>query len=158
MLNKIQSGGQTGADQGGWRAAQAFGISTGGWVPMSFATENGPRPEFVERFGAAVLQADSGRDHQESNVQDSDATLWFGETTSSRAYATVGACLRSGKPCMPIDPGASFDPSHVATWIEDNNIKTLNVAGSGESDEPGIGDRVESFLCQVLQQLGHQRA
>jgi hypothetical protein len=34
----------------------------------------------------------------------------------------------------------------------------LNVAGNRESDEPGIGDRVERFLGQVLQQLGHELA
>ncbi len=59
---------------------------------------------------------------------------------------------------MPVYPGASFEPSHVATWIRENQIKTLNVAGNSEGEEPGIGDRVERFLGQVLQQLGHQRA
>ena len=77
---------------------------------------------------------------------------------SSGAQATVGACQRFGKPCMPVYPGASFEPSHVATWIAENEIRTLNVAGNRESDESGIGDRVERFLAQVLQLLGHVRA
>jgi hypothetical protein len=158
MLNKILSGGQTGSDQGGWRAAQAFGVQTGGWMPRGFLTENGPRPDFAERFGAGELQADSGPTEPESNVQDSDATLWFGETTTSVAHTTVATCLRLGKPCLPVSPAALFEPSQVAAWIEENKIKTLNVAGSGESEEPGIGDWVESFLRQVLQQLGHQRS
>jgi Circularly permutated YpsA SLOG family len=65
------------------------------------------------------------------------------------------ACLRFYKPCMPIDPDASFEPSHIATWILENHIKTLNVTGNSEAEEPGIGDRVELFVGQVLQQLGH---
>ena len=58
---------------------------------------------------------------------------------------------------MPVYPDASFEPSHIATWIAENQIKTLNVAGNSEGEEPGIGDRVERFLGQVLQQLGHQQ-
>jgi len=30
MLDKIISGGQSGADRAGWRAAKAFGVSSGG--------------------------------------------------------------------------------------------------------------------------------
>jgi hypothetical protein len=158
MLEKIISGGQTGADQAAWRAARAYGVPAGGWMPRGFLTEDGPRPEFAESYGAAEMPTDSAAARTEQNVHDSDATLWFGETTTSGAQATVGACQRFGKPCLPIDPGASFEPSHVATWILENQVRTLNVAGNREGDESGIGDRVEQFLGQVLQQLGHERA
>jgi Circularly permutated YpsA SLOG family len=33
MLEKIISGGQTGADQAAWRVAKAYGVTTGGWMP-----------------------------------------------------------------------------------------------------------------------------
>jgi len=155
MLDKIISGGQTGADQAGWRAAKAFGLPTGGWMPKGLVTEDGPRAEFAEQYGAAEMPTDTDPAWTEQNVQDSDATLWFGETTTLSAQATVGACHRLHKPCMPVYPGASFEPSHVASWIAENNIKTLNVAGNREKEESGIGDRVERFLRQVLQQLGH---
>jgi Circularly permutated YpsA SLOG family len=42
MITLVISGGQTGADQAGWRAAQACDIPTGGWMPLHFMTENGP--------------------------------------------------------------------------------------------------------------------
>ncbi|HEV3004986.1 MAG TPA: putative molybdenum carrier protein, partial [Pirellulales bacterium] len=76
---------------------------------------------------------------------------------TSGAQATVEACQRFGKPCLPLYPAASFEPSHVADWIAQNNVKTLNVAGNREHDEPGIGHRVERFLDEVLEQLGHRR-
>jgi hypothetical protein len=41
MIEKVVTGGQTGADRGGWRAAQACGIATGGWMPPLFASEDG---------------------------------------------------------------------------------------------------------------------
>jgi hypothetical protein len=158
MLDKIISGGQTGADQAAWRAAKAYGVPTGGWMPQGFQTEDGPHPEFAELFGAAEMPTDRYPARTAQNVRDSDGTLWFGETTTSGARETVGACHRLGKPCLPVDPGAAFEPSHVATWIAENQIKTLNVAGNRESEEPGIGDRVERFVGEVLQQLGHGRA
>ena len=85
MLEKIISGGQSGADRAGWRAAKAFGVSSGGWMPRGILTDDGPHPEFADQFGA-------------------------------------------------------------------------NVAGNREDEEPGIGDRVERFLGEVLQQLDHDRA
>ncbi len=33
MLDKVVSGGQTGADQAAWRVARAYRIATGGWMP-----------------------------------------------------------------------------------------------------------------------------
>ena len=33
-LERVITGGQTGADQAGWRSAQAVGITTGGWMPQ----------------------------------------------------------------------------------------------------------------------------
>ena len=97
-------------------------------------------------------------DRIEQNVQDSDATVWFGGTTNSVAHATAAACLAFGKPYMPVYPAASFEPSHIAAWIVENNIRTLNVTGNREEEEPGIGDCVEQFLGEILQQLGHRRA
>jgi len=158
MLDKIISGGQSGADQAGWRAAKAFGVLSGGWMPRGFLTEEGPHREFADEYGATELPADSVRDRTKQNVLAADATLLFGVTTTLRAQETVGACHRFAKPCMPVYPGASFEPCQVATWIAENTIGTLNVAGNREQEEPGIGDRVERFLGGVLQQLGHERA
>ena len=158
MLEKMISGGETGANQATWRAATAFGVPTGGWVPKGFLTEDGPHPEFAEQYGAAELPTDSEPARIEQNVQGADATLWFGRTTTSGAHATAAACLAFGRPYMPVYPGASFEPAHIAAWIVENKIKTLNVAGNREHEEPGISDRVEHFLGEVLKQLGHERA
>jgi hypothetical protein len=158
MLDKIISGGQSGADQAAWRCAAAFGVATGGRMPKGFLTEEGPRPEFAGRYGAAETPTDCDIARIEQNVQDSDATLWFGETTTRGANATVGACQRLGKPCMPVYPGAEFEPSHVAAWILENRIRTLHVTGSREGEELGIGDRVELFLGKILRHLGFARS
>jgi hypothetical protein len=59
MPDKIISGGQTGAEQAGWRAARAFDVGCGGWMPNGFLTDDGPRPEFAAQYGAAELPDDS---------------------------------------------------------------------------------------------------
>ena len=42
MVNKIISGGQTGADQAALDVAIKLGIPHGGWIPRGRLTENGP--------------------------------------------------------------------------------------------------------------------
>jgi hypothetical protein len=157
MLHKIVSGGQTGAERAAWRAAREFGVATGGWMPRGFLADDGARSEFAGRFGATEMPTDGEFAGTERNVRDSDGKLWLGDTTTEVAQATVGACQRLGKPCLPVYPSATFEPAHVANWIAENRIRTLNVAGNRETDERGIGDRVEEFLGQVLNQLGHRR-
>jgi hypothetical protein len=157
MLDKVISGGRTGAERAAWRAAQNFGIATGGSMPRGFSVDDSLHPEFADRYGATELPTDVESTGLEPNVRDSDGTLWLGDTTTEGAQATVGACQRLGKPCLPVYPGASFEPAHVATWIAQHQIRMLNVAGNRDADEPGIGERVERFLGAVLQQLGHQR-
>jgi Circularly permutated YpsA SLOG family len=158
MLEKIISGGETGANQAGWRAAKTFGVAAGGWMRKGFLIDDGCHPEFAEQFAAIELRSEGEDVSTDRNVQESDATVWFGQTTTAAAYATVAACLAFRKPYMPVYPGASFEPSHIATWIVENKIKTLNLAGNRERDEPGIGARVERFVGEILEQLGHKRA
>ena len=158
MLEKVITGGETGAEEAAWRAARDFGVPTGGWMARGFPTEGGPCPELAERHGTSEKLEGNRSACVERNVHESDATLWFGETTTADAHATVGACHRLGKPCMPVYPGATFEPTHVAAWITANQIRSLNVSGNREAAEPGISRVVEQFLGEVLLHLGHQRA
>src|SRR5262245_6120448 len=64
MLDRVVTGGQTGADQAGWRVARTAGIPTGGWMTRGFLTEtpdgrgDEPHPEFAELYGARGLPTD----------------------------------------------------------------------------------------------------
>ena len=154
MLTKVLTGGKAGAEQAAWRAAKGFGLAVGGCMPDGFRTDDAPRPEFADLYGSTELPLNRGTAATEQNIHESDATLWFGDTTTEEAQTTVQACQRIGKPCMLIYPTATFAPAHVAAWIVEGEFNTLNVAGNHEATEPGIGDRVERFLGQVLEQLG----
>jgi hypothetical protein len=152
VLDRVVSGGQTGADQAGWRAARASGIATGGWMPEDFLTEAGPRPDFAEMFGAVEIPGGGYPERTRANARDSDATVWFGDPASPGGRTALRTCTGLGKPVMEVLDGFT-GPSDVANWIVAQAIRVLNVAGNRESTEPGIGDWVERFLVVTFRQL-----
>jgi hypothetical protein len=158
MLERVISGGQTGADQAGWRAAKSAGIPTGGAMPKGFLMEDGPRPELAALYGAHELDSEEYPARTEANVKASDGTLWFGSPHTPGGRCTMDCCFRAGKALLivPLE-GATVRPSEAARWIAANQIRVLNVAGNRESAAPGIGARVEAFLVRVFaltQRLG----
>ena len=148
---RIASGGQTGADQAGWRAARSLGLTTGGWMPRGFETEAGPRPEFAGEFGAVEV-AGGYRERTHANARDSDATVWFGNPTSPGGKTTLRACHALGRPVFIVERGITL-PSDLTSWIVAQYVAVLNVAGNRESTEPRIGTRAERFLVVALGRL-----
>jgi hypothetical protein len=138
----VISGGQTGADEAGLRAAKVLGYKTGGMMPHGWKTEAGPRPEFHRtRY----------------NIRAADATIvFFLNRSDGGTGLTMAACMALVKPlttCEWPEGGTMFhpDPAYVQRWIRGLRIKTLNIAGNRESKSPGIGARVEAFLLEALQ-------
>jgi Circularly permutated YpsA SLOG family len=107
MLERVISGGQTGADQAGWRAA---GIPTGGWMPLGFLTEDGPRPEFAELYGAVETSSAAYPPRNRMNAQAGDGTLWLGDVGSLGARTTLAACR-------------ALPPADRASRMEDRRIE-----------------------------------
>jgi hypothetical protein len=157
-VETITTGGQSGAEEAARQIAISFRVPTVGWTVESSPAELRSAPTAGAGTAQPKPPEDSALSPTEKNVRDSDGTLWFGDTTTAHAQATVRACHRFGKPCMPVYPAAEFRPSHVATWIQENKIKNLNVTGNREDHEPGIGDRVKLVLHGVLQQFGHKKS
>ena len=57
LVWKVISGGQTGADHAGLRAAKDSGINTGGTAPRNFMTEEGSKPELEIEFDSFSVGA-----------------------------------------------------------------------------------------------------
>ena len=127
-------------------------IPTGGAMPRGFLTEDGPRPELADKFGVVELAEADYPTRTRRNVEESDATLWFGDWHSRGARTTLDHARRVGKPFMIAMEGATR-PSDVVGWIEKTGVRVLNVAGNRESKAPGIGARVERFLAEVFRRL-----
>ena len=132
MFERIITGGQTGADQGAWRAAKAAGLPTGGTLPAGFMTEAGPRPEFVELCGADECPNPDPATRTRINVRESVATIWFGDPATPVGRATLGACRALSRTFLIVAEGQTR-PSQVEAWIREHRVRTLNVAGNPES-------------------------
>lgn len=152
MLERVVSGGQTGADQGGWRAARTAGIPTGSWMPRGFLTEAGPRSGFAGQHGAREMTTADYPPRTHANARDSDATIWFGDPGTPGGKTTLRACADLGRPVYLVIDGLTR-PSDVAAWIETEEVRVLNVAGNRESSGPGIGAKVDAFLIAAFRHL-----
>lgn len=159
-LKKIMSGGQTGADQGALDAAIKLGIPHGGWVPKGCKTETGPLPKKYQLKEMSTLNYPK---RTKKNIMDSDGTLILSHGTLTGGSALTKEYAEGLKrPRLHIDLNIT---SHfqaaltVANWIQDNEIKILNVAGPRASKDPEIHDAtmhlIESVynLCEIHQDM-----
>ena len=139
MIEKIISGGQTGADRAALDVAIKLGIPHGGWIPKGRITEEGPLPE---RYRMQEMPTESDSDRTEKNVSDSDGTLIIcrGQPTGGSDY-TREMALKHKKQLLHVDLNqtSSFDAaSLISSWIKLYQIKTLNVAGPSASKDPNV--------------------
>lgn len=163
MIERVVSGGQTGADRGGLDAAIHCGVPHGGWCPKGRLAEDGAVPAKYD------LKETTSRDYAkrtEANVVDSDATVVFsrGKPTGGTKL-TIALCERHGRPHLLVDLGVLRESqaiSLISSWLRgipaDGGgnvpaVRVLNIAGSRESKAPGIAASVKRILTNVLNQV-----
>lgn len=155
----IVSGGQTGADFGGLRAAKKLGLQTGGWVPKGCRTLAGPRPELVTKYNCLETPSDKYPPRTFANVKDSDATIRFASRWDSPGEKlTLKAIRQYAQPYLDVTItelapgilGISEAIMPVRRWLRSHKIRVLNVAGNSEQTCPGIELLVKNFLVVVL--------
>jgi len=149
MIERIVSGGQTGADRAALDAALEAGLPCGGWCPQGRDAEDGRIPE---RYPLRETRERTHHVRTERNVADSDGTLIFnlgelqGGTALTRDYAQ-----KHGRPCLIVQLDAVPNPvEHVLSWAGRNGIRTLNVAGPRGSKRPDIYARTLEVLRGVI--------
>jgi hypothetical protein len=153
-LERVISGGQTGADHAALVAAKAAGIATGGWMPKGFRAQDGPRPEFADLYGIQEHTSERYPPRTALNVKNSDATLRFATRWDSPGEVlTNKLCERYGKPQLEVTPGGAITTADVVEWLIANDVRVLNVAGNTERTSPGIEAFVTAFLAEVFRLL-----
>jgi len=146
MIEKIVSGGQTGADRAGLDVAIWHEFPYGGWCPKGRRAEDGPIPDtyqLTESPSANYLQ------RTEWNVRDSDGTVIFtmSQKLTGGSKRTSDFANKLGKPWIHLFPGCSYRPEKdLIRFVEDNQIRVLNVAGSRGSKEPDLHGWVKRML------------
>ena len=150
MIEKIVSGGQTGADRMGLDWAIWHDVPHGGWCPKFRKAEDGTIPPqylLTETAKSDYVQ------RTEWNVRDSDGTLIFSlsDKLSRGSAKTAFFAERHGKPFLHVHPGLSYQPAaDVLRFVQDHSIKVLNIAGTRGSKEPYIGKFVKKVLEEAF--------
>jgi len=139
-LERLVSGGQTGADRAALDVAIRHVFPHGGWCPKGRKAEDGPiggQYQLIETLSANYLQ------RTEWNVRDTDGTVIFtlSQELSGGSRRTADFARKHGKPCLHIaSRGGDYrNPAlRLQEFVAEHRIVRLNVAGSRESKEPGI--------------------
>lgn len=157
MLEKVISGGQTGADIAGLKAAKLLGYKTGGYAPKNYKTLDGPNYELKTEFGLEEIESSYYPERTERNAKESDGTIRIAsDFFTAGEKCTLKFIRKHKKPYFDIDVDEPFDPSEAVSWIKDNNIKVLNIAGNSERTTPGIEEKAITRLHKVFFMLKHE--
>jgi hypothetical protein len=147
---KIISGGQTGADRAGLDWAIKNGIPHGGWCPKGRRAEDGPidaKYQLHETTNSNYLQ------RTEWNARDSDGTVIFSvrKHLSGNSSGTLEFAIKHRKPYLHLSAVFKDNAASVLKkWMQQNNIRVLNVAGPRASKEPEIGEFVHQVLAATF--------
>lgn len=157
MIERVISGAQSGADQGGLDGALAhWGEPSriGGWCPAGRRSEDGPIPL---KYPLQETEEWAYPPRTKLNIQDSDGTVVFtaGEPTGgSKLTLELASQIRA---FLHIDvslQGHEDATEAIVDWVDACGIEVLNVAGSRESSLPGIHDYVAETIQRVLKEIG----
>ena len=151
IVQKIISGGQTGADRAALDFAIANRIPHGGWCPAGRVAEDGT---IDWRYRLKETPSQSYVQRTEWNVRDSDGTVVFSVASElvGGSKLTCEFAIRHNKPCVHISQRADGEKASdkLREFVQKHGIKILNIAGPRSSTEPGIGDFTKSVLLAVL--------
>lgn len=151
---KIVSGGQSGVDRAALDFALENNIPCGGWCPKGRLAEDG---RINPRYPLRETNSAEYRLRTQANVADSDGTLiLYINELGNGTILTQQMADRLKKPCLLLRlRGGDYKEQIVElkTWMETNNIATLNIAGPRESSNPGIYSKALGFLRKVFSGL-----
>ena len=124
MLQKIISGGQTGADRAALDVAIELDIPHGGWIPKGRKTEDGV---LQDKYQLEEMPTTSYPKRTEKNVLDSDGTLIVshGKLTGGSAL-TLKMAKKHGRPYLHVDflkTAGFFTGRIINSWIAENRVK-----------------------------------
>jgi hypothetical protein len=154
MVERIISGGQTGADRGALDAAIDLGIPHGGFCPKGRRAEDGTIPE---HYNLEETESPDDADRTRKNVETADATVVFARGRPNGGSAlTVRLAEGAHKPVLALDRNAQS--SFGACLMLDEFLarfkpRVLNVAGTRESKAPGLALDVREIMRRVLSNI-----
>jgi hypothetical protein len=137
-IRKIISGGQTGVDRAALDWAIERGIEHGGWCPQGRLAEDGPIPG---RYNLTETDETESWARVQRNVRESDGTviITFDPKLTGGSQETADYAKKTRRKGLHISGALRYDVGDVLrgfVWMF--GLEVVNVAGSRESEEPGI--------------------
>jgi hypothetical protein len=149
-IEKLISDAQTGADCAALDPAIERGIPHGGWCPHGRKAEDGP---IDPRYSSQETPSSAFIQRTEWNVRDSAGTAAFSiaPVLTGGSQQTIELAHKHHKPVIHIvqDGGPASPAQALLSFLRDNKIKVLNLAGPRASKEPEVG----AFVKEVLEEL-----
>jgi len=150
-LQKIVSGGQTGVDRAALDVALDHGVPVGGWCPKGRRAEDGRVPD---RYSLQETPSEAYAQRTAWNVRDSDGTLLITRGALEGGTAlTKDEAEEQGRPVLHVRTSDPGPVPMIRAWGEENDVRTLNVAGPRASEEVGIYEDAVQILDRLLEQL-----
>lgn len=150
-LEKIISGGQTGADRAALDFAIEHNIPYGGWVPKGRKTEDGSLPL---KYHLQEMPTENYSKRTLQNVLDADGTmivshgLLTGGSALTREFA-----IQHKKNWIHIDLRTvtlKEAAEMIILWLTENKIRILNIAGPKAGKDPKIYDATLQLLNETM--------
>jgi hypothetical protein len=150
LIEKIVSGGQTGADRAALDWAMENDVEHAGWCPAGRKAEDG---KIGKQYRLQETPEDEYTVRTELNVKESDATviMTIGAELKGGSLATRRFSQQHTKPCLHLSKDVSRAPgAELRSFVERHETKVLNVAGPRESGEPEISAFVKEVLSDAF--------
>ena len=155
VLQKIISGGQTGADRSALDFAITHGLPHGGWCPRGRLAEDGP---ISARYQLTETPTSDYAERTAWNVRDSDATVIFSTATTltGGSQYTAELARQYHKPFLHLsrDREGNSAAGKLLNFLAAYAIEVLNVAGPRASEDPDVAAFVQETLLRGLQAAG----
>lgn len=160
MIEKIITGGQTGADLAALDAALELNINYGGYCPAGRINEDGEIPEKYKKleeisFNRPYTEMENYEARTIKNATIADGTLILvpcyplPNTIQDGTKLTIHAALDKSL-IINLSDEQQSNIERIVKWVKEKNIKVLNIGGPRESSSPGIYQKSLDFLRKVL--------
>jgi hypothetical protein len=150
VIEKIVSGGQTGADRAALDWAIENGLLHSGFCPRGRVAEDG----FIDlKYNLTETKTINYSERTELNVLNSDGTVVFSTkgVLSGGTKDTVRFAKKLKKPYLLLRSNMEAPAQKLKDFLHKHEIKVLNVAGPRASKEPLVG----AFVKEMLAWLHH---
>jgi hypothetical protein len=149
-IRQIIAGWQTGADRAALDWAIANSIEHGGWCPKGRMAEDGPIPA---RYNLSETDETEHSVRTRRNVQESDGTviITLGRELTGGSRETADHAEERGKKHIHLSSAVRYDvAATLRAFVRINGLEVVNIAGSRESEEPGIYEFTKDTLTRAF--------